>query len=129
MAIVNIGNQPDLTKEQAREVFERAFTGKYEIVRSTAMRRDFIVKKNSWSGVGVRLKHERTGTSFVFTGLIPNVALQILFGGLVAYLFLRPSWRELEAEIAQFIENEPSFRQKPTKVAKAKKQKQEKLAA
>ena len=127
MAIVNIGNQPDLTKEQAREAFARHFEGKYDVIQSNAMRRDFIVKKSGWSGVGVRLKQDKTGTSFIFTGLIPNVLLQMLFGGVVAYLFLRSSWKELEAEIAQFIENEPSFRQP---APKPKKQKRiEKLAA
>ena len=129
MAIISIGSKPDLTKDQTREIFARHFEGKYEIVRSNAMKRDFIVKKSGWAGVGVRLKQEKTGTSFVFTGLIPNVALQVLFGGLVAYLFLRPSWKALEAEIAQFIETAPEFQQQPAKVAKAKKQPQEKLAA
>ncbi len=127
MAIVNIGNKPDLTKEQAREIFASHFAGKYEIIRSNALNRDFIVKKSGWSGVGVRLKQEKDSTSFVFTGLIPNMLLQVLFGGLAAYLFLRPSWKALESEVAQFIENEPSFQQTKPKTKKQKRT--EKLAA
>jgi hypothetical protein len=115
MAIINIGSRPDLTPDQAREVFAQHFAGKYEVVTSNALNRQFIIRKSGWAGVGVRLKQEKTGTSFVFTGLIPNVALQVMFGGAIAYLFLRSSWKELEAEIAQFIENEPSFQQE-TKV-------------
>jgi hypothetical protein len=109
MAIVSIGNRPDLTPEQAREVFAQQFEGKYEIVRSNAMRRDFIVKKSGWSGVGVRLKQDKTGTSFVFTGLMPNMLLQVLFGGIGSYLFLRSSWKELEAEVSEFIQSAPEF--------------------
>jgi hypothetical protein len=111
MAIVNIGNQPELTPDQAREVFAQHFAGKYEIVKSNAIKRNFIVKKSGWVGVGVRLKQERTGTSFVFTGLMPNVMLQVLFGGIASYLWLRSSWKELEGEVAEFIANEPSFQQ------------------
>ena len=111
MAIVNIGNQPDLTKEQARAIFAAHFAGKYEIVRSNAMKRDFIVKQSDWAGVGVRLKQERTGTSFVFTGVMPNILLDAVFGGVAGSLFVRSSWKGLEAEIRRFINSEPLFRQ------------------
>ena len=103
-----------------------AFEGTYEIVRSNAMKRDFIVKKGGWAGVGVRLKQEKTGTSFVFTGLIPNVLLQVLFGGLVAYLFLRPSWKAMESEVAAFIETAPEFQQAP--VAEPRRPRRKKAA-
>ena len=109
MAIVSIGNRPDLTPEQAQEVFAQRFAGKYEVVHSNAVRRDFIVKKSGWSGVGVRLKQDKTGTSFVFTGLMPNMLLQVLFGGLASYQFLRSSWKELEAEVSEFIQSAPEF--------------------
>ena len=111
MAIVSIGNRPDLTPEQAQEVFAQHFAGKYEVVRSNAVRRNFIVKKSGWSGVGVRLKQDKTGTTFVFTGLMPNMVLQVLFGGLASYLFLRSSWKELEAEVLEFIQSAPEFQQ------------------
>lgn len=113
MAIVSIGNRPDLTPEQAQEVFAQHFAGKYEVVHSNALRRNFIVKKSGWSGVGVRLKQDKTGTTFVFTGLMPNMVLQVLFGGLASYLFLRSSWKELEAEVSEFIQSAPEF-QPPT---------------
>jgi hypothetical protein len=127
MAIVNIGNQPELTAEQAREVFAEHFAGKYEIVRSNAMRRNFIVKKSGWSGVGVRLKQEKTGTSFVFTGIMPNMLLQLLFGGVASYLFLRPSWKELEAEVTEFIQSAPEF-QAPATVTELRRPKRKKAA-
>jgi hypothetical protein len=109
MAIVHIGLRPNLTKEQAREAFERHFAGKYTIEKSSAFNRDFLVRKSSWVGVGVRLKHEKNDSSFIFTGLIPNTTLSVIFSGIASYLILRPRWRELEGEITEFIENEPSF--------------------
>jgi hypothetical protein len=109
MAIVSIGTRRDLTVDQVWSVFARHFGGKYDVVPSNAHRRDFIVKKNAWAGVGVRLKQERTGTSFIFTGLIPNMTQQLLFGGMASYFFLRSDWKDMEAEIADFIQNEPSF--------------------
>jgi hypothetical protein len=110
MAIVRLGNQPDLTKEEAREAFARHFAGKYSIERSSAFNRDFIVKKSGWVGVGVRLKQEKNDTILIFTGIIPNTALSVIFSGIASYLILRPRWHELEGEITEFVENEPSFR-------------------
>ncbi len=126
MAIVSIGNQPDLTPDQAREIFAQHFAGKYEIVKSNAINRQFIVKKSGWSGVGVRLKQEKTGTSFVFTGLMPNMLLQLLFGGIASYLFLRSSWKELEAEVTEFIQSAPEFQQPA--VTEAPREKRKKAA-
>src|SRR3990170_4486167 len=96
MAIISIGNRPDLTKEQIQQIFAERFS-EYEVIKSTALNRDFILKKNAWTGVGVRLKQEKDGkTAFVFTALMPNVFLQTFFGGLFAYALLRKSWKEME---------------------------------
>jgi hypothetical protein len=106
MAIEEIGFRPELTKEQAMEAFARYFDGRYQIEKSSAFKRDFIVRKSGWVGVGVRLKQETDGTSFVFTGLIPNTTYAVLFSGVASYLFLRPRWRQLEAEVAECIRSE-----------------------
>ncbi len=120
MATVTIGQRPDLTKERVQEIFRQRFSNGYEIVRSTAINRDFIIKKNGWTGVGVRLKQEKDGlTTFVFTALMPNVWLQTLFGGLFAYFLLRKGWREMEMEVAGFIRLASEFQQKPVPLAKA----------
>jgi hypothetical protein len=57
----------------------------------------------------VRLKQEQDATSFVFTAMIPNPILQGLFGGLLSALFLRKSWKALEAEVGSFIQGYPEF--------------------
>jgi hypothetical protein len=122
MATISIGQQPDLTKERAREIFTERFAS-YEIVRSNAINRDFIVKKNGWTGVGVRLKEEKNGDcTFVFSGMMPNVLLQTLFGGLFAFFLLRKGWKDMELEIAGFIRLEPEFQRphhQPAPLAKA----------
>jgi hypothetical protein len=113
MATISIGQQPGLTKERAREIFAERFASQYEIVRSNAINRDFIVRKNGWTGVGVRLKEEKNGDcTFVFSGMMPNILLQTLFGGLFSFLLLRKGWKEMELEVAGFIRLEPQFQQK-----------------
>jgi len=113
MATVTIGHRPDLTKERVQEIFSERFADKYEIVRSTALKRDFIVKESKWTGVGVRFKQESDGDSvFVFTALMPNALLRTLFSGLVSYALLRKSWRRLEMEIMTFIRVAPEFQQR-----------------
>ncbi len=111
MATITIGHRPDLTNEQVQQIFAQRFAD-CEIIRSNAVNRDFIIKKNGWTGVGVRLKQEKNATTLVFTALMPNVLLQTLFGGLFAYAFLRKSWKEMELEIAGFIRLEPEFQRK-----------------
>lgn len=109
MAIVTIPHNPQLTKEQALEAFQRRFAGTYDIYPTKQRNRDFIVKKSNWSGVGVRVKQEADKTSFVFTPMMPNLMLQILFGGVFSYLILRSEWKRLEADVAEFIETASEF--------------------
>ncbi len=108
MATITIGHRPDLTKEQVQQIFTQRFDD-CEIIRSNAINRDFIIKKNGWTGVGVRLKQEKNSTTLVFTAMMPNVLLQTLFGGLFAYALLRKSWKEMELEVAGFIRIAPEF--------------------
>lgn len=129
MATVSIGYLPELTKEQAREIFAQGFAGKYEITDTPALRRDFVVKKSGWAGVGVRLQQEKDKTTFVYTAMMPNLLLQAIFGGLASYLFLRSSWKALEQEVAEFIAQAPEFREKQAVQAAPKPKRQTKKAA
>ena len=124
MAIVTIPHNPQLTKEQAFEAFQRHFAATYEVYPAKGRRRDLIVKKSNWSGVGVRLKQEKDKTSFVFTAMMPNLMLQALFGGLFSYLILRSEWKRLEREVVDFIETAPEFHPKPAKAKKTPKTQQ-----
>ena len=110
MATINIGHNPALTPERAMAIFQRRFAGTYQVYETKRRLRDFIVKKSDWAGVGVKVKQDPNKTTLVFTGMMPNPIFQALFGGLASYLFLRSSWKELEDEIAAFIEDEREFR-------------------
>jgi hypothetical protein len=113
MATISIGHRPDLTKEQVQQIFAERFAGDCEVIRSNAINRDFIIKKNGWTGAGVRLMQEKNATTLVFTAIMPNVLLQTLFGGLFAYALLRKSWKEMEMQVAGFIRLAPEFQRRP----------------
>jgi len=89
MATITIAHKPELTAERAMEAFERHFAGKYQVYKTRIWNRHFIVKKSGWTGVGVRVKQEEKGTTLVFSAMMPNLLLQGMFGGLIAYAFLR----------------------------------------
>jgi len=110
MATITVGRLPDLTPETVQQVFEDHFSGKYTVSSTRIRNRDFIVKKSDWTGVGVRVKRDKAGlTTLVFTAMMPNLILQGLFGGLIAYLFLRREWKALEDEVAAFIQSAPQL--------------------
>ena len=110
MAVIKTAHHPELTPERVIRVFDGHFAGKYEVYKTRFAGRDFVVKKSDWTGVGVKLKQDSEGTSFVFSGLMPNIILNMLVGGLIAVLFLRPRWKALEEEVRVFIENAAEFR-------------------
>ena len=71
MAKVIIGHRPELTAEAARKVFESHFHDKYDVYKTKMPAYDFVVKKNAWRGVIVKLKQKRGQTYFVFRRDIP----------------------------------------------------------
>lgn len=107
MATINVSKPA--TADQAMEAFQRHFSN-YTVYPTKILTRDFIVKKSNWTGVGVKVKQENSGTEFVFTPLIPNFMFQAMFGGLIAYLFLRSSWKAAEQEVADFIQSASEFK-------------------
>lgn len=110
MAVVTVPHKPALTAQEAEKVFRSHFGGKYDVYKTSFLGRDFVVKKSGWTGVGVKLKQESARTDLVFTPLMPNALFNLLFGSLIAMLFLRPSWKALEDEVRVFIENAVDFR-------------------
>jgi hypothetical protein len=113
MAIISIGHKPDLSIDEAREIFARGMAGRYEIMTSEVRSRHFIVQKDGWRGVGVKLQQREGETRFVFTGMISNFWLQFFFGGMFSYPLLRGSWKSMEAEVAEYIASESAFSQTP----------------
>ena len=112
---VAIAHHPDLTFDDAMGVFKTHFSGQYEVYGSTTFGRGqrIVVKKSAWTAVGVGLNQRVGGTSFVFAAFIPSRLSRVpfeLIGALIALLFLKRNWNELEAEIQTFIEGEASFK-------------------
>jgi len=68
MAKVVVSHHPELTAEDAMKIFQSHFTDKYEIYKTKWPGLDFVVKKSTWSGVGVGLKKKRNQTTFYLQG-------------------------------------------------------------
>ena len=111
MATVTVNHNPDLTADQAMELFRSHFAGRYEVSKTNLLARDFIVKKSGWTGVGVRLRQDSNTTSFVFTAMSPGTMARVLpvlfigIGALMLLLIIRPAWKAMEEEIRAFIES------------------------
>ena len=113
MATMTVLARPGLTKKRVVTLFRERFRGTYEVYETDLLTRDFIVKKNGWTGVGIKLKHASQSTELVFTGLVPSYSLSVftnmLAGGLITMPFLRRSRKDLEDEMKIYIETEPEF--------------------
>ena len=108
-----------LTTERALELFKRQFGHKYEVEEKRGIGQDFHVRKSNWLAVRVKLRQgQGGGTTFFFSGFTPSFWHRLLpvlgvFAGvlgvvgafLIMLLALRPSRKELEREIAQFVES------------------------
>jgi len=104
MAEIVVAHRPDLTVERAVEVFRSHFGETYEVYNTSIWGRDFVVKKNGRTAVGIRLK-QQDKTSFIFTAFTPSFLFKMMFSGLLSYLILRPGWKAIEGEVAHFIRN------------------------
>ncbi|MBI3742893.1 MAG: hypothetical protein HY261_01210 [Chloroflexi bacterium] len=110
MATVTVGKHPEFDGMKAMELFRKKFDGKYRVGKAGILGRDFAVNKSGWTGVTVKVKQDAVGTTFVFTGYIPSILNRVLFGGLIASIFLRGSWKAMENEIATFVQNAPELK-------------------
>jgi hypothetical protein len=106
MAVATIAHKPELTKEQAQELFRRHFDGRYSVEEFRGPFRDFAVVKNPFVGVAVKLEQGANETKFVYTGLAPRWWARVMLGALLG-MFL---WNGLTSEVKQFIETAPEFK-------------------
>ena len=110
MAVVAIGHHPEMTTEQLVQIFQRGLGGKYQVYESHALMTDLMVKKSGWTGCTVKLQQHGTSSDFVTRQNYGNPLFAAFLGSLLSMLVLRKGWQALEAEVVQFIENEPAFR-------------------
>jgi hypothetical protein len=108
MAVKEIAYKPDLTKEQAEEIFRQHFAGKYKVEDFKGWFRDFVVTKNPYVGVAVKLEQddEEKTTKFVYSGIAPAMWARVLLGNVLGILL----WNSLTNEVEAFIESAPEFK-------------------
>jgi hypothetical protein len=110
MGVVKIAHHPEMTWEQAMEILNKEFGDRYKIyaLKRTrpALLRDFVVQKNGFVGVSLRLEQTKDETKFVYSGFAPSVLARILANGLIAY----PLWNGITNEVKAFIARAPEFR-------------------
>lgn len=121
MATITVTDHPELTDDRAIELFRSHFSGKYEVPEKNGIFNDFVVKKSDWHAVGVRFRQGPIGSTFSFAGFTPSWRYRMLpllgvvagFPGVltafaIMFLALRPRRKEMEEEIARFIQNDHS---------------------
>jgi hypothetical protein len=110
LAVSTIRYNPSLSVEAVREAFRAHFEGKYKIEDwkgpLIGSSRDFLLVKNPFIGVSVKLEQGQNETKLVYTGIIPRIWARILFGGLLSLLFQNGPM----SDVRNFIENAPEFK-------------------
>jgi hypothetical protein len=110
MAVVTVGHHPELTAEQAMKLFQEHFAGKYEVSKFATGIRDFAIKQSNLVGVSVKLKQEKSKTSFLFTDFIPSFVMRILLAGIWFALLNRSAYEGMMSDVKAFIESAPEFK-------------------
>ena len=107
---MKIAHHPEMTWERAMEVFQKEFGDRYKVYSIKRTRpvllRDFVVQKNGFVGVSMRLMQTKDETKLVYSGFSPSLLARLLVGPLIAIFF----WNALTNEIKAFIARAPEFR-------------------
>jgi hypothetical protein len=106
MAVTTIAHKPQMTKEQAQQLFADHFAGKYKVEDFKGPFRDFMVVKNPFAGVAIKLEQTDSETKFVYGGLAPRIWARLLLGGLIGFLL----WNGVTNEVRQYMETAPEFK-------------------
>ena len=105
MPVETIAHHPELTQEQAQELFQKHFEGKYKVEDFKGPFRDFIVVKNPFIGVAVKLEQTGNETKFIFSGQARRLWAGLLSAGFLGML-IRNS---LTTEVKNYIQAAPEF--------------------
>jgi hypothetical protein len=106
LAVITIPHKPELTKEQAQELFAKHFAGKYKVEDFKGPFRDFMVVSNPFTGVAIKLEQGDNETKFVYAGLAPRWWARVLLGGLIGFLF----WNRITNEVEEYMRTAPEFK-------------------
>jgi hypothetical protein len=106
MPVSKIAHHPELTREQAQDLFRKHFEGKYKVEDFRGPYRDFIVVKNPFVGVAVKLEQTGKETKFVYSGQARRLWAGLLSAGGIGMLIRN----KLTTEIKQYIQTAPEFK-------------------
>ena len=106
MAVITIAHKPALTKEQTQALFTKHFEGKYKVEDFKGPFRDFMVVKNPFTGVAIKLEQTDSETKFVYAGLAPRLWARMLLGGLIGFLF----WNGITKDVEEYMRTAPDFK-------------------
>jgi hypothetical protein len=109
MPKVTVAHNPQLTKDQAQELFARHFAGTYTVHPFKGPFRDFVVQKSAFVGVAVKLDQSEKETKFVFNGMSPAWWARATMGALLG-LFI---WKGITNEVEQYIRTAPELNGTP----------------
>jgi hypothetical protein len=105
MPKVTIAHQPELTKEQTMEIFATAFGDRYRVAPFRGLFRDFVIEKNAFTGVAVKLEQSSTETKLIYNAFTSRWWARLLLGVIIGPIL----GRGLTAEVAQFIATSPAL--------------------
>ena len=105
MPKVTIAHQPELTKEQAMEIFATEFGDRYRVAPFRGLFRDFVIEKNAFTGVAVKLEQSSTETKLIYNAFTSRWWARLLLGVIIGPIL----GRGLTAEVAQFIATSPDL--------------------
>ncbi len=88
---VELRHNPELTIEQAMQIFRSHFGNKYKIYRRRVRRRFrfFMIEKSAWTGIRVTLVQTKDATRFDLGSDMPSAPLQVPF---IVSAFIPPLW-------------------------------------
>ena len=110
MAKVTVPYHPELTVEDAVQVFRSHFAGKYHVYKTRLWPMNLVVKQSAWTAVGISLKHEPYVTTLFFMSFMPSPIYFFFLSGIpIHYLFLRRRRKAMEEEARSLIENASEF--------------------
>jgi hypothetical protein len=85
MAVKTIAHHPEMTTEQAKEIFAKGMP-QYKVQDFWGPFRDFVVVKGPFTGVALKLEQTGSETKLVYAGVAPAMWARLLLGGLIGFL-------------------------------------------
>jgi hypothetical protein len=108
---ISVAHNPGLTPEAAMKMFHILLEDRFSVnkVRDNAGFH-FVVQKSLFTGILVGLRQQEDKTAFAINGSWPSRTGLIMGLGPISWLWLKPGWKEMEEDVASFIQNAPLFK-------------------